>query len=84
MRRPVNDRSTTGSWKTTLETLRAAIGSVVTPWPASNAVPPVGRIVVVRIPIVVDLPAPLGPRRPKTSPAATSKSIDFTASTPPG
>ena len=36
------------------------------------------------MPIVVDLPAPLGPSRPKTSPAATSKSIAFTASVPFG
>src|SRR4051794_20546037 len=29
--------------------------------------------------MVVDLPAPLGPRKPKTSPAATSKSTPSTA-----
>ena len=39
---------------------------------------------VVSMPIVVDLPAPLGPSRPNTSPAATEKSILLTASTPPG
>src|SRR5690242_2544657 len=33
--------------------------------------------------IVVVLPAPLGPRKPKTSPDATSKSIPLTASRSP-
>src|SRR5579875_2113567 len=33
--------------------------------------------------IVVVLPAPLGPRKPNTSPGATSKSTPFTASTSP-
>src|SRR2546421_8259356 len=35
------------------------------------------------MPIVVDLPAPLGPSRPNTSPEATVKSIALTASIPP-
>jgi hypothetical protein len=39
--------------------------------------------IVVRIPTVVDLPAPLGPSRPNTSPGSTVKSIPRTASTPP-
>ena len=52
--------------------------------PATRALPLVGAIVVVSMPMVVDLPAPFGPRRPNTSPAATSKSMLFTASTPPG
>ena len=76
-------RSTTASWKTTLLTLRACSGRSTTSWPTSAAVPLVGAIVVVSIPMVVDLPAPLGPSRPNTSPAATWKSIPFTASTPP-
>ena len=45
--------------------------------------PDVGLTVVVSMPTVVDLPAPFGPSSPKTSPVATSKSIPFTASTPP-
>ena len=48
-----------------------------------RAEPDVGRTVVVSMPTVVDLPAPFGPSSPKTSPVATSKSIPFTASTPP-
>ena len=33
--------------------------------------------------IVVDLPAPFGPRKPKVSPASTRKEMPFTASTSP-
>jgi hypothetical protein len=80
----VSDRSITGSWKTTLLMLRAASGAAATSKPPSRADPPDGFTIVVSIPIVVDLPAPFGPSRPKTSPCATSKSIPFTASTPPG
>ena len=46
--------------------------------------PPVGATVVVSMPTVVDLPAPFGPSRPKTSPGSTVNEIPFTASTPPG
>ena len=84
MRRPVSERSTTASWKTTLLSRRAASGCFATSKPASLAVPLVGAIVVVSIPIVVDLPAPFGPSSPNTSPDLTSKSMSFTASTPPG
>jgi len=83
-RRPVSGRSTTGSWKTTLETLRAPSGSVATSWPARRAEPLVGITVVVSIPIVVDLPAPFGPSRANTSPGSTVKETPRTASTPPG
>src|ERR1017187_4429396 len=41
--------------------------------PATVAVPEVGSIKVPRARTVVVLPAPLGPRKPKTSPYATSK-----------
>src|SRR5881275_2403738 len=47
--------------------------------PATSAVPDVGSTSVQSILMVVDLPAPLGPRKPKTSPAATSKSTPSTA-----
>jgi hypothetical protein len=67
-----------------LLTARADSGCVATSKPASLAVPPVGRMVVVSIPTVVDFPAPFGPSSPNTSPAATSKSMPFTASTSPG
>ncbi len=84
MRRPLSSRSTTASWKTTLLIRRAASGSATTSNPASSALPSLGAIVVVSMPTVVDFPAPLGPSRPNISPGATSKSIPFTASTPPG
>jgi len=76
--------SRTGSWKTTLLTDRAAIGLVTTSNPASRAVPLVGLMAVVSIPMVVDFPAPFGPSRPKTSPVPTWKSKSRTASAPPG
>src|SRR5436309_246639 len=44
--------------------------------------PPVGTTVVV-IPMVVDLPAPFGPSRPKNSPGRTSRSSPSTATSDP-
>src|SRR5260370_16098234 len=41
--------------------------------PATNALPPLGAMSVVSIRTIVVLPAPLGPRSPKTSPRRTSK-----------
>ena len=51
--------------------------------PATWATPDVGRTSVQRMLIVVDFPAPLGPRNPKISPAPTSRSMPRTASTFP-
>src|ERR1700722_1609063 len=62
---------------------RTASRSAVTSWPATRADPDVGRASVHSILIVVDLPAPLGPRNPKVSPTGTSKSIPRTASISP-
>ncbi len=84
LRRPDSGRSTTGSWKTTALAARAASGSSATSTPPTNARPAVGVMVVVSMPTVVDLPAPLGPSSPKTSPGGTAKSRPRTASTPPG
>ena len=67
-----------------IEEARAASGSRTTSYPARRAVPRVGLTVVVSIPIVVDLPAPLGPSSPNTSPGSTRKSTPWTASTPLG
>ena len=47
--------------------------------PSSSMVPLVGRSSVVSILMVVVLPAPLGPRKAKISPAATSKETSLTA-----
>src|SRR3981081_3595773 len=48
-------------------------------WPQIIAVPAVGARNPVIIFIVVDLPAPLGPRKPSTSPAGTLNEISSTA-----
>ena len=75
LRRPVRDRSTTASWKTTLEIERAASGSVHDVEAREpRADPELGRSVVVSMPTVVDLPAPFGPRRPNTSPRRDARS----------
>src|SRR5712692_4602001 len=58
---PVRDRSTTASWNTTALARRAPSGSVVTSKPATRAWPEVGSTVVVSMPMVVDLPGPVGP-----------------------
>ena len=51
--------------------------------PSSVSVPVVGRSSVVSILIVVVLPAPLGPRKAKISPRATSNEMSSTACTSP-
>ena len=47
--------------------------------PKTSAEPDVGSIKPVIIRIVVDFPAPLGPRKPNTSPLPTDKEILLTA-----
>lgn len=51
--------------------------------PEIRACPDVGFSKVVRIIIVVLLPAPLGPKNPKISPSSTEKETSFTAITLP-
>src|SRR6185295_1225499 len=51
--------------------------------PSTVAVPASGRRKPVIIFIVVDLPAPLGPRKPRTSPLATLRLRSWTATTAP-
>ena len=58
---------------------RTALASLTRSNPAIVAWPSVGRRVVVRIEIVVVLPAPFGPSRAKNSPPPTSKEIPSTA-----
>ena len=60
---------------------RTCTDSVTTSYPATVAVPAVGRSRVVSIRRVVVLPAPLGPRKPTTSPSSTSRSTPLTACT---
>src|SRR6516225_4640897 len=62
---------------------RTVSRSLTTSCPATLAEPEVGSARVHRILIVVDLPAPFGPRKPKVSPAATSKPMPRTASISP-
>src|SRR5215469_11509872 len=62
---------------------RTASVSFVTSYPATVALPEVGVARVHKILIVVDLPAPFGPRKPNVSPGLTSKSIPRTASISP-
>ena len=62
---------------------RTAARSRTTSKPATVAPPAVGLASVQRILIVVDLPAPFGPRKPNVSPACTVRSRPRTASTSP-
>ena len=50
-----------------------------TSWPQTRTLPDVGARKPVIIFIVVDLPAPFGPRKPSTSPACTLKLMSSTA-----
>src|SRR5436309_2519285 len=61
--------------------VRTAIGSLRMSCPSTSAVPSEGVRTVASIRRVVVLPAPLGPRNPKTSPLGTSKSTPLSAST---
>ena len=66
---------------TTASMLRARTASAVTSMPTTRATPAVSRTRVVSTPIVVVLPAPFGPRSPKTSPRSTVKETPSTAFT---
>src|SRR5437588_4998540 len=48
--------------------------------PPTEMAPEVGGMKPVIMRMVVDLPAPLGPRKPSTSPRSTQKETSFTAS----
>ena len=80
---PVMSGSIEASCKATPMIRRTSAADFSTSWPPILAVPPVGRSRVVSIRTVVDLPAPLGPRNPKTSPRVTARSIPSTATTSP-
>src|SRR3546814_6460540 len=57
----------------------AASGSASTSWPQTAMLPEVGARKPQSIFMVVDLPAPFGPRKPSTSPLATDKLMLSTA-----
>src|SRR5437588_5883951 len=71
--------SRVGSWNTSPMLRRTSSRSRTTSWPATVAEPEVGLTSVHSMLIVVVLPAPLGPRKPNTSPGATSNSTPRTA-----
>src|SRR5499427_4287542 len=56
------------------------IGSSCTSSPHTDTPPEVGGMKPVIMRMVVDLPAPFGPRKPSTTPLATSKETPSTAS----
>src|SRR3954468_11283692 len=62
---------------------RTSSRSPATSCPATRALPAVGRTSVHSMLIVVDFPAPLGPRNPNVSPLWTSRSMPRTASISP-
>ncbi len=75
----VRRMSSDGSWNTRPMERRTSFGCVRTSWPANVARPPVGLSSVARILMVVDLPAPFGPRNPKISRPPTLKVTPSTA-----
>src|SRR4051794_17055675 len=62
---------------------RTSSRSRTTSWPATCALPDVGLASVQSMLIVVVLPAPLGPRKPNTSPGPTANETPRTASISP-
>ncbi len=72
------------SCNATPATRRTSEAWLTTSKPPTVARPEVGRASVVKILIVVLLPAPFGPKNPKIFPASTRKPIPWTAVTFPG
>ena len=70
---------TVESWKTMPISRRTAAGSLAMSCPPMVALPPLGVRSVQSMEIVVVLPAPLGPRKPKISASPTSKEMPSTA-----
>ena len=61
---------------------RTSSGSLTGSWPATESHPALGVRTVVSILIVVVLPAPLGPRKPKMTPASKVNEMWSTAVKP--
>ncbi len=81
----VSWRSRVFCWETMPLSCLASAGWAATSTPAMKARPEVGTTRVVKMPAVVVLPAPFGPRRPKISPARTSRlSLSTAAKSVPG
>src|SRR5579859_5481349 len=75
----LKSRSVVVAWGITPMLLRTSLADVRTSNPLTRAVPLVGSMRVVNMRIRVDLPAPLGPSKPKISPCSTEKLISSTA-----
>jgi hypothetical protein len=60
-------------------TSRSGAGDEAYRWPLTDTLPRVGASSPSAMRIVVDLPAPLGPRKPVTRPGSTVKSMPLTA-----
>src|SRR5215469_12872534 len=78
----VSSPSRLGSWNTMPKARRTSIGSLTGSWPATLSHPSLGLSTVVSILIVVVLPAPLGPRKPKMTPSGTANEAWSTAVKP--
>src|SRR5215472_16854406 len=78
----VSSPSRLGSWNTMPKARRTKSGSLTGSWPAIESRPSLGVSTVVSILIVVVLPAPLGPRKPKMTPSGTANEIWSTAVKP--
>src|SRR6185436_9947462 len=79
----VSSLSRLGSWKTMPKRRRTSCGCAFGSSPSMAICPLSGLTSVVSIWMVVVLPAPLGPRNAKISPAWTSKDTPLTALTSP-
>ncbi len=67
------------SWNTSPIDCLTWLGCLIISYPPINAVPEVGLVRVASMLMVVDFPAPLGPRKPNISPPPTSKVTSSTA-----
>ncbi len=76
---PDRFRSRLGFWKMMPTSWRTALASFAMSRPAMRTVPEVGARVVVRMEMVVVLPAPWGPMRVKKAPGSTAKETPSTA-----
>src|SRR6516162_2376259 len=78
----VSSLSRLGSWNTMPKARRTSSGSLTGSWPEIKSRPSLGLSTVVSILIVVVLPAPLGPRKPKMTPSGTANEAWSTAVKP--
>ena len=80
---PVRSSSTEANWPVRLTLLRTSSASRTMSWPSTLAEPSSGASRVPSMRMVVVLPAPLGPRKPWTTPLRTARSTPSTARSSP-